>query len=618
MVYRKNPTDLAVLRQMASARMNVQAGADADKLDLAQVQHLLEELEIHQIELELQNEHLNAARGQLEVALSQCNEVFDFAPFGSVMMDADGVITKLNLTAAQLLGRERARLVGSRLGLYVAESHRPQFNALLARAKARRESQASELSIQLEDLEPRPVHVKAVWIGAGTGWQLALMDVSEQQRMEAQLRASEERLALALSAVGDGAWDWQVSSGEVVLSDEFVELFGFTRKELGTHVSELTARIHLDDKPQLMAKMQDCITGKANSYAVENRVQCKDGSWKWVLSRGVAVQHDKHGQALRVIGTLVDISARKAAEGALAAAAQFQQAVFDSISSQIAVLDQSGTIVQTNMAWHRYAAGLGFADSVGRDYRVVLAELVHQQPQALQAISAGIVAVAEGDIPFFLAPEAVECEGGKRWLTIRVSPVNDEAHRMVVTHEDVSDLKRAELASLALANVDTLTGALSRQHFICLAEQELSRSLRYKLPLVVLMLDLDHFKQVNDTYGHQGGDAVLVGFVQTVKSVLRESDIIGRIGGEEFAVLLPNTTQEGGQALANRIVAEVRSSPIPLNGGQIAYTVSVGAGCLSTQTTFKQLLAQCDKELYRAKKRGRNRLEVSWENPGAK
>ena len=145
--------------------------------------------------------------------------------------------------------------------------------------------------------------------------------------------------------------------------------------------------------------------------------------------------------------------------------------------------------------------------------------------------------------------------------------------------------------------------------------QELSRSLRYKLPLVVLMLDLDHFKQVNDSYGHQAGDAVLVGFVQAVKGVLRESDVIGRIGGEEFAVLLPNTTQEGGQALANRIISEVRSTPITTDGHQIAYTVSVGAGSLSTQTTFTQMLAECDKALYRAKGAGRDRLEANWQTP---
>jgi diguanylate cyclase (GGDEF)-like protein len=186
---------------------------------------------------------------------------------------------------------------------------------------------------------------------------------------------------------------------------------------------------------------------------------------------------------------------------------------------------------------------------------------------------------------------------------------------MVVTHEDVTALKCAELASLALANVDVLTGALSRQHFMALAEQELARSLRYALPLMVLMLDLDHFKDVNDSYGHSTGDAVLQGFVQSVKGVLRESDVMGRIGGEEFAVLLPNTTQEGGCALANRIIGEVRANPVTFEGQSIAYTVSIGASYLTTQKSFGELLAECDSALYRAKKGGRDRLEVSWDVP---
>jgi diguanylate cyclase (GGDEF)-like protein len=117
---------------------------------------------------------------------------------------------------------------------------------------------------------------------------------------------------------------------------------------------------------------------------------------------------------------------------------------------------------------------------------------------------------------------------------------------------------------------------------------------------------------VNDSYGHPAGDAVLKGFVQTVKGVLRESDVIGRIGGEEFAVLLPNTTQEGGCALANRILAAVRASPVMFEEQRIAYTVSIGASYLAKQTSFNLLLAESDAALYRAKKGGRDRLEVNW------
>lgn len=615
MVYRKNPTDQTELRQMAKTRMSQWAELDAPKADRAQVQHLLEELQIHQIELEMQNEHLNAARDQLEQALSQCNDLYDFSPFGSVMIDAEGVIIKLNLLGAKLLGRERVRLLGSRLGYYIAQEQRHEFNAMLVRAKSVNEAQTGDLRLDIEGDESRQVQIRVVWIGVTTGWQVALVDTSERYRLEAQLRASEKNLALALSAVGDGAWDWQVSSGEVMLSDEFIELFGYSREELGHHVTDLMRLVHPDDKPPLMQKLQHCITGKINHYANEHRMQCKDGSWKWVLGRGLVVGQEKNGQVLRVVGTLVDISPRKEIETRLATLAQFQHAVFDSVSAQIAVLDESGTILQTNMAWQNYAASLGYMNSVGQNYLAMLPGLVSKNQHVGHLVALGMAAVAASDVPYFYAPEPVQCPCGKCWFTIKITPVRDAAQRMVVTHEDVTELKRAQLATLALANMDSLTGAASRQHFMSLAEQELSRSLRYQLPLVVLMLDLDHFKDVNDTYGHQGGDAVLMGFVQTVQKVLRESDVIGRIGGEEFAVLLPNTTQEGGLALAQRILAEVRSNRVEFDGKSIACTVSIGVGCLSGLMTFSALLADCDAALYRAKNSGRDRLEVSWQKP---
>jgi len=618
MVYRKNPLAHDILLKLAIARQSGRnGGLEAAALNQQQVQHLLEELEIHQIELELQNEHLNSARARLEQALNQSNELFDFSPVSSVLVDTDGIITKLNLAGAQLLSAERARLVGSRFDLYVADALRAQFNVMLARARDEHESQMTELVLQVNGQDELPVQTKVVWIGATVGWQIAMVDVSELIQMERRLRASEERLTLAqaLSAVGDGVWDWDVSSGEMQISESFTDLLGFPCEELGHQIADIIGLVHPDDKPQLLQKLQECITGKADHFRDEHRVQHKDGCWRWVLTRGAVVLRATDAQAARFVGTMVDVTKNKETETALAVAAKFQQAVFDSISAQIAVLDQAGIIIQANAAWRRYAFELGCEESVGKCYLAVLADMVAQGLEVGQVVAAGITAVAGGELPDFCASEPIQDPCGRRWFTIKVTPVNDEAHRLVVTHEDVSVLKRAELASRALANVDTLTGAMSRQHFMSLAEQELARSQRYELPLVVLMLDLDCFKRVNDTCGHSAGDAVLQSFVKTVVSILRESDTIGRIGGEEFAVLLPNTTKEGGCALANRILEGVRSNPVEAGGKRIGYTVSIGAGFLSDCMPFADLLAQCDAALYRAKNGGRDRLEVSWERP---
>ena len=613
MGFRRNPLSMDELRELARKRFLGRTASSAKALSVAEAQHLFEELEIHQIELELQNEHLNTTRMQLESALNQSNEFNDFAPVGIFSLDATGTISKLNLAGASLLGRERARLLGSRLGLFVADADRPQFNALLAQATNSGDVQSGELTFANKGPLVSHVQIKVAALGPAQGWQIILVDITERRLAEEQLRASEERWKLALEAAGDGVWDWNVVTGEQVFSRRFEQLYGFAENEYGHYLDDWVFRIHPDDKSRVINEHQECLSGKTASIFIEFRSQCKDGSWKWVLSRGAVVSRSADGKALRMIGTHVDISKQKLTQEALLVASRFQQAVFDSLTAQIAVLDQTGTVVQTNAAWRQYAVDSGFTARAcckeGR-YLKILGCLTEQDSQTMHSAQTGITAVLAGELPYFQLAQPFFTPLDKRWFSLKVTPVHDGEERLVVSHEDVTQIKTAELTSLTLANRDTLTGALSRRNFFNLAEQEVARSIRYALPLMVLMLDLDHFKVINDRHGHAAGDVILQKFVQTVTGVLRESDLMGRIGGEEFAVLLPNTPLEGGCALAQRIVESVRADPVQVNGHLIAYTVSIGAGCLSSETSFAALLSLADAALYRAKDAGRDRLEV--------
>lgn len=618
MGYRKNPVSLEDLRQLAKKRFSGHVASAVTALTLPEAQELFEELEIHQIELELQNEHLNTARAQLEVALNQSSELYDFAPVGILSLDPTGAIAKLNLAGANLLGGERARLLGSKFGLYVADADRPVFNALLAQATTSGDVQGGEIALAKKWLLATHVQIGIAPLPEGVGWQLILVDITQRRQNEESLRVSEDRWKLALDAAGDGVWDWNVQTGEVVFCKRFEQLFGFSENEFGRYMEDWNSRIHPDDKPRFMADLQAHLTGKTDKFFNEHRGQCKDGSWKWVLSRGTIVSRTVDGKALRMIGTHVDITSKKQTEVALLDSVRFQQAVFDSLSAQIAVLDRHGTVIQTNAAWWKYAIDNDLAETpnfTAGNYLEILDCLTGKDQETVLAASAGIASVVAGEVSHFQLQHPFFTPCDKRWFTMKVTPVNDVEERVVVSHEDVTRLKAAELASLTLANTDTLTGALSRRKFLNLAEQELARSMRYELPLMVLMLDLDHFKLINDQYGHAAGDAVLQGFVQTVTGVLRESDLIGRIGGEEFAVLLPNTTLEGGNALAQRILESVRASPVEVDGKRIPYTVSIGAGCLSTETSFAILLGLADAALYRAKNGGRDRLEVGLAKP---
>lgn len=613
MGYRKNPVDAQELRRLAQARLNGHKTSATTALTLLEVQQLFEELEIHQIELELQNEHLNLARAQLELALSQSSELYDFAPVGIVSLDPAGTITKLNLAGASLLGEERARLLGRHLGFYVANAERSVFNDLLSNAQKTGDLQGGEVSISRNGTLAIFVQIWVVMLPEDEGWQVVLVDITQRKQVEEKLRLSAERWKLALEAAGDGVWDWNLLSGEMVFSRRFEELYGYSRHEYGNHLEHLMGRVYPDDKPPLMAAIQAYMNGKAASCTQEFRAKCKDGSWKWILCRGAIVSRDDEGKSVRMIGTHVDITSRKRIEEELRVSVRFQEALFDSLSAQIAVLDRHGTVLQTNAAWQKYAVENGFLDKtgfIGGNYLNILECLTGNDQNTVQAAAAGMASVASSEAASFQLPHPFFSPLDKRWFLMKVTPVHDVAERLVVSHEDVTKLKAAEMASMILANTDTLTGALGRRHFLNLAEQELTRSIRYELPLMVLMLDLDHFKLINDKYGHAAGDAVLQAFVQTVTSVLRESDFIGRLGGEEFAVLLPNTTPEGGSSLAHRIIENVRTLPVQVGQDQVNYTVSIGAGCLSGETTFAALLGLADAALYRAKKGGRNRLEI--------
>ncbi len=154
------------------------------------------------------------------------------------------------------------------------------------------------------------------------------------------------------------------------------------------------------------------------------------------------------------------------------------------------------------------------------------------------------------------------------------------------------------------ASHDSLTDAYTRRYMKEALQRELSRCLRHHRPMSVLLLDIDHFKKVNDTLGHQEGDRVLTELVANIKALLRRADLLGRFGGEEFVVLLPETTIDVAQRVAERIRAAMSSWGGP--------TVSIGlTASIAVGDTVDALLARADTAMYRAKAKGRNRVEVS-------
>lgn len=207
-----------------------------------------------------------------------------------------------------------------------------------------------------------------------------------------------------------------------------------------------------------------------------------------------------------------------------------------------------------------------------------------------------------------------DCRGQPRTLLVTKAALPADGvvpNGIIGLAVDISDRKGLERELRRMATTDPLTGAPNRRHFTTVAHQEMERALRYDLPLATIMLDVDHFKKVNDTWGHSIGDEVLKAVTVSMLAQLREVDVLGRMGGEEFAVLLPQTGLDGARQLAERLRQAVADIRLPLGEGVLKASISLGVACRGDgDTHFDHLLGRADRAMYRAKDAGRDRIEV--------
>jgi diguanylate cyclase (GGDEF)-like protein len=211
---------------------------------------------------------------------------------------------------------------------------------------------------------------------------------------------------------------------------------------------------------------------------------------------------------------------------------------------------------------------------------------------------------------------AVENTGSSEDLDVRVKRRTAELNQKnLLLEKEIAERKKMEARLQHLAITDPLTGLYNRRHFFELSQRIFSRILGLDIPLSALMIDADHFKEVNDRYGHMIGDQVLQGLARRLREKLRRGEILGRYGGEEFAVLLPETGLMAARQVAERLRAEVSQRAIASDRGDIPLTVTIGAACVSeTDERIDQLLDKADKALFIAKQAGRNQV-AAWQQP---
>jgi diguanylate cyclase (GGDEF)-like protein/PAS domain S-box-containing protein len=468
-------------------------------------------------------------------------------------------------------------------------------------------------------------------------WVITVKDLSQRNALLADLRTSRADMERVLESVEEYLYTYELAAdGSSTLVRELSRPVARIVGEdgpgcVGTDERWLEAT-HPEDRSGVSEASRRLLASRPVDY--EHRVRDRDGveRWMWVRERP---ERTPDGRLL-VHGAMTDVTARKSAEGQLGGALEDARTSYTELS---ALHDQMHRIVASidelfytdelrpDGSWHSSWIGDNFRRFIGDvpdgvSPQDVWDNAVHPEDRAhYNAVEARILALEAVDLEYRL----LDPDGSVRWVWERMRPSGRRSDGSLVVDgvvQDITDRKRAEERledALALAEqaraeadrasrTDSLTGLFNRRHF---AEQ-LGSALESTRPgqsLGLLLLDIDHFKRTNDTYGHAAGDAVLREVGRQLAAVVRSGDIVARIGGEELAVVMPG----GGKpdvlrAAGERVRVLVASATVTHDGSEVPFTVSVGAASSTDATTADKLLAAADRAMYAAKRRGRDRV----------
>jgi len=391
---------------------------------------------------------------------------------------------------------------------------------------------------------------------------------------------------------------------------------------------EIVGKTAMDVAPPIMGKKFDEMdellyrTGGIQSYDYE--LQAATGEIRNVWIRK-SIFTDASGMPGGIIGEFVDVTERKQAEDALRETKNFVRSTLDGLSAHIALLDAEGTILLVNKAWREFARLNGIPPenvSEGANYLAACDNAAGDDGVEAMSFAEGIRLVLAGEKDFFILEYPCHSKHQQRWFAGRVTPFAGEGpRRVVVAHEDISERKQTEMAlehtnrQLEILSVtDGLTGLANRRYFDEALTREHSRHARSGFDLSLILLDIDHFKAFNDSYGHTKGDECLRQIAHVVaRCAGRAADVAARYGGEEFVCILPETDPYGALGVAEKIRREVLALAIPHAGSPTARFVTVSLGVVTAQCvggeSVQGIIDAADMLLYRAKSKGRNCIQ---------
>ena len=425
----------------------------------------------------------------------------------------------------------------------------------------------------------------------------------QRAHAEAALRLSEERWTFALEGSGDGVWDWDLRTNDTFYSARWKTMLGYSEADVQVHPNEWESRVHPDDKARVMAELQIHLDGATTSYACEHRLRCKDGSYLWVLGRGMVVRRDALGKPLRIVGTNLDISGRKAIE----LQQQLDASVFTHAKEGIMITDAAGDIVRVNGTFTQIT-GYSSEEAVGMNTRMLNSG--RHDPAFYTAMWADLTQKG-----FWSGEIWNRRKGGEIYAELEtISAVRDETgavQNYVALFTDITHIKDHQRQLEHVAHYDLLTGLPNRVLLADRLLQAMAHAQRRGQSLAVAFLDLDGFKAINDEYGHETGDALLNALANRMKEALREEDSLSRFGGDEFvAVLVDLENGADCEPVLERLLKSV-SEPVQLGDKTVQVSASIGVTLFPQDGSDADLLMRhADQAMYHAKLAGKNRYHL--------
>ena len=430
---------------------------------------------------------------------------------------------------------------------------------------------------------------------------------SHRRRQETSLLGEiherEERLNLALWGSGDEFWDWNIRENSLYRLGANQLLGHGSRDQMSTD-DWRTQSIHPEDLPRVQKLLQEHIVGHTDVFESEHRIRNARGEWVWVRSRGKVVERDSAGSPLRMAGTARDITAIRRAERERRVALE----VLRSMSEAVALIDLDFRFISVNPAFSRIT---GYSEE----------EVIGQNSRLLDS--------SQHSAEFYRrVRDVLERTGhwaGERWQRrkdgeeflgwIEMSEVRDalglRSHFVAVVN-DITDKKRAEQELRYLANYDTLTGLPNRALLSERLGRAIVRARRQETRVAVLFLDLDRFKDINDSLGHAAGDRLLKAAATRLQATVGASDTVARLGGDEFTVVLEDVESFPAVERMAREILTAFTMPLEVDERHdVSITPSLGISLYPDHALVPtDLLKFADTAMYQAKAEGRNTYQI--------